>query len=89
MSSISLPKGYYAVISDYENADRTSFTYKGVTYSVTEGENLFSTLAEAQVAALDAPEQEIEGVIELYNAPVILFSEGKHSIDKFILPNWI
>ena len=84
MSIICLPKGYYAVQSDYENFDKTSFTYKGVTYSVTEGGNLFPTLAEAQAAASDVPEQKIEGVSELYNAPVILFSEGKHSIDKFI-----
>ena len=84
MSIICLPKGYYAVQSDYENADKNSFTYKGVTYSVTEGENLFQTLAEAQAAASDVPEQKIEGISELYNVPVILFSEGKHSIDKFI-----
>ena len=32
-----LPRGYYAVASDFENASKDTFTYKGVTYAVTEG----------------------------------------------------
>ena len=84
MNNISLPKGYYAVICDNENADRSSFTYKGVTYAVTEGENAFQTLAEAAGAASESPESVIEGISILYETPVILFSEGKHTIDKFI-----
>ena len=36
-----LPKGYYAVQSDFANAPKTEFTFRGVTYAVTEGVNLF------------------------------------------------
>ena len=39
---IKLPKGYYAVQSDFENASKNVFVFKGVEYEVTEGENLFA-----------------------------------------------
>lgn len=83
-NEMRLPKGYYAVINDFENSPKNSFTYKGVTYDVAEGENLFPTLAEANKSALEVPAEIISGLegFEL-NTPVILFSEGRHTVDKF------
>ena len=48
MTNIALPRGYYAVQNDFENASKETFVYKGVTYAVKEGENLFPTVIEAQ-----------------------------------------
>ena len=79
-----LPKGYYAVAADFENAAKDSFTYKGVTYAVTEGVNLFGTIHEADAAACETPETVLDGVsYEAFEAPVILLSAGLHKIDKF------
>ncbi len=82
-----LPKGYYAVVSDFENAPKDAFTYKGVTYAVQEGVNLFATIHEADAAATNAgdiPETVLEGLdYDSFSAPVLLFSTGKHRIDKF------
>ncbi len=79
-----LPKGYYAVAADFENAAKDSFTYRGVTYAVTEGVNLFATLHEADAAAAEIPETVLDGVnYEAFCAPVILLSAGEHKIDKF------
>ncbi|MBQ8409086.1 MAG: hypothetical protein IJY39_09525 [Clostridia bacterium] len=84
MSTLTLPKGYYAVQSDWENASKDSFTYKGISYAVTEGVNLFPSLAEANKMAVDTPDEVISGLEELkIEAPVILFSDGRHTIDKF------
>ena len=82
--SILLPKGYYAVTNDLENNPKDSFTYKGVKYTVTEGVNLFSTLADAAKQATDIPSAPLDGLADLAcDTPVILFSEGRHTIDRF------
>ena len=44
-----LPKGYYAVSIDEDALSRGEFTFRGVTYAVTGGENCFKTLTEAAV----------------------------------------
>ncbi|MBQ8214191.1 MAG: hypothetical protein IJZ80_09295 [Clostridia bacterium] len=80
-----LPKGYYAVQSDFENAPKDSFIYKGVTYAVTEGVNLFGSLADAAQKAEEIPNEIIEGLErKSFDTPVLLFSEGRHVIDKFV-----
>ena len=84
MTKNALPRGYYAVQSDFESCDKTIFTYKGVCYNVTEGENLFPSLAEANKAALSAPEEALEGIeASVPDTPTILFSEGRHTVDRF------
>jgi len=76
-----LPKGYYAVQSDFENAPKDSFTYKGVTYAAEAGVNLFATCAEANAAAAEVPTEVLAGLpYERFTAPVILISAGKHRI---------
>ncbi len=81
-----LPRGYYAVVSDFENAPKDSFTYKGVTYAVTEGVNLFATAHEAEKAATETPDTVLEGLTySSFEAPVILFSKGLHRTDKLYL----
>ena len=81
---LPLPKGYYAVAADFENAPKDSFTYKGVTYAVQEGVNLFATAPEADAVACEVPEIVLEGLdYEKFEAPVILFSVGTHRIDNF------
>ncbi len=78
-----LPKGYYAVQSDFENAPKDSFTYRGETYSVEEGVNLFGSVVEANAAACEVPDVVLEGLpYEAFSAPVLLFSTGKHRVDK-------
>ena len=57
-----LPRGYYAVASDFENASKDTFTYKGVTYAVTEGVNLFGRVRDADKVATDIPETVLDGV---------------------------
>ncbi len=81
---MKLPKGYYAVQSDFENAIKDKFTYKGITYDVEEGVDLFPTLAEADKAAADVPETVIEGLTyESFSCPVILFSTGVHNVGVY------
>ncbi len=77
-----LPKGYYAIQADFENAAKDCFTYKGVCYEVEEGVNLFATAPEADAAATEIPEVVLEGLdYERFEAPVLLFSVGTHRID--------
>ena len=79
-----LPSGYYAVKNDFESSPKDSFTYKGITYSVTEGEDLFPTLAEASKAAKETPTETISGLVGYkFDTPVIIFSDGRHTVDKF------
>ena len=79
-----LPRGYYAVASDFENASKDTFTYKGVTYAVTEGVNLFARVHDADKAATEIPETVLDGMgYTSFSAPVILFSAGKHKIDGY------
>lgn len=81
-----LPKGYYAVAADFENASKDTFTYKGVTYAVTEGVNLFAKPHDAEKAACEIPDVVLEGLsYETFDAPVILFSAGRHNIDRCTL----
>ncbi len=80
-----LPRGYFAVQSDFENSDHSVFSFRGETFAVKSGENLFATLPEALKAALDAtaPDEVICSLpYEGFNAPVILFSAGSHVIDR-------
>ena len=71
---IKLPKGYYAVQSDFENAQKDKFVFKGVEYEVVEGENLFATVIDAHAAATEVPETVIEGLdYESFDTPVIIF----------------
>lgn len=80
----ALPVGYVAVQNNFEEAAKDSFTYKGVTYAVNEGLNLFPTLAEAAKQATAVPTEKLEGLEDMeFDTPVILFSEGRHTIDKF------
>ena len=80
---LALPKGYYAVQADFENAPKDTFTYKGVTYAVTEGVNLFATAPEADAAATEVPDTVLEGLdYTCFEAPVLLFSTGTHRIDN-------
>ncbi len=83
-----LPKGYYAVASLPEGAPLPrqidQFTYKGITYTVTPGVNLFATLHQAAAAACDTPTELLPGLqYNTFTTPVILFSAGEHNIDKF------
>ena len=78
-----LPKGYYAVAADFENAPKDQFTYKGVCYAVEEGVNLFATAPEADAVANEIPDTVLEGLnYERFDAPVLLFSVGTHRIDN-------
>ena len=80
-----LPKGYYAVQSDLVNASQTTFTYRGITYAVTVGVNMFATAAEANAVATEVPDAVLEGLpYERFTAPVLLFSAGEHRIGKRI-----
>ena len=79
-----LPRGYYAVVADFGNAPKDTFTYKGVTYVVKEGENLFGTLHDAATAAVEIPDTVLEGLdYECFEAPVILCGRGLHQVDSF------
>ena len=81
---LQLPRGYYAVAADFENAPKDQFTYKGVTYAVEEGVNLFATAPEADAVATEIPDTVLEGLdYERFEAPVLLFSVGTHRIDNF------
>lgn len=83
MINATLPKGYYAVQNDFENAPKDVFTFKGVTYAVKEGETLFPTLADAAKNATVIPKVALEGLDYTPDTPVILFSEGRHTVDRF------
>ena len=78
---MKLPKGYYAVQSDFENSSKDTFMYKGISYEVEEGVNLFATLKDANEKATEIPETVIEGLsYDSFSAPVILFSGGVHKV---------
>lgn len=80
---LQLPKGYYAVQDDFENAPKDQFTFRGVTYAVTEGVNLFGSVVDANAAATEVPDTVLEGLpYDAFSAPVLLFSVGTHRIDK-------
>ena len=42
---IKLPKGYYAITNDFENAGN-EFVFKGVSYEVEKGVNLFADYSD-------------------------------------------
>lgn len=82
---LQLPKGYYAVQSNLDQSQADCFTYQGVTYTAIQGVNLFATLSEANEMANELPEVILEGLpYERFSTPVLLFSEGRHCIDKFV-----
>ncbi len=79
-----LPRGYYAIQSDFDNSPRDSFTFRGVTYAVCEGVNLFASIGEANEHATEIPQEVLEGLpYESFTTPVLLFSAGRHCIDRF------
>ncbi len=79
-----LPKGYYAVQSDFENAPKDVFVFGGRTYAVEEGVNLFGDVRLADKAATQTPDEVLEGLpYTEINAPVLLFSTGRHKIDGY------
>ena len=79
-----LPRGYYAVQSDFENAPKDSFVFGGVTYAVEAGVNLFATAKEADLKATETPDTVLEGLpYGSFSAPVLLFSAGRHKVDGF------
>lgn len=84
-----LPKGYYAVQSDFENAPKDSFTFRGETYSAEEGINLFATAVEAMAKITEdnyTPDTVLTSLpYENFSAPVMLFSVGEHSVDKLMV----
>lgn len=85
---MQLPRGYYAVQADFEHAAKGCFTFRGVTYEVTVGVNVFATVLEAEAAIKQAgepvPDTALEGVpYETFFAPVLLFSAGEHRIDRY------
>lgn len=76
-----LPRGYYVVTN---NDNFKSFSFKGITYSVKEGVNIFPSLKAASQCAENIPEAVIEGLDYIsFNTPVILFSEGEHRVESF------
>ncbi len=83
---MQLPKGYYAVQcipDDVPALVADSFTYKGVTYEVQVGVNLFATVTEAIAAATDTPDTVLKGLsYEAFDAPVILLSKGSHGVGR-------
>ena len=85
---LQLPKGYYAVQSDEDALLRGEFTFRGVTYAVTSGENCFKTLTEAAEKAVESPKEVLPDLQQYdgFTTPVILFSKGTHAVDKFIFP---
>ena len=69
-----LPKGYYAISKD---TNATSFVFKGVTYDVVAGENLFPSLKDANAFIKEIPDTVIAGLdYESFDAPVVLFSRS-------------
>ena len=79
---LALPRGYYAVQSDFDNAPHDAFTYKGVTYAAEAGKNLFATIKEAFAAATETPDTVLDGLnYESFEAPVVLFSKGRHKVN--------
>ncbi len=81
-----LPRGYYAVQSDFENAAKDTFVFRGVTYAVEEGVNLFGRPHDALAAATEVPDSVPEGLpYDSFEAPVLLFSAGTHDTKAFYL----
>ena len=80
---IKLPKGYYAISADFENAGN-EFIFKGVSYEVEKGVNLFADLSDfCRLESVEAPDEVIEGLdYESFSFPVVLFSTGKHKIGR-------
>ncbi len=79
-----LPRGYYAVQSDFETSSKDTFEYRGVTYAVEEGVNLFASAKDADLKATETPDTVLEGLpYDSFEAPVLLFSVGRHKVDGF------
>ncbi len=81
-----LPKGYFAIQSDFENSNKETFKFRGETFTVTEGVNLFGNIKEAVEAANGAESpSEIIGSLpyDSFPAPVLLFSSGEHPVNSF------
>lgn len=82
-----LPNGYYAVQADLENAAQNAFVFKGVTYEVEKGVNLFATVQDAEKVIVQdsvTPDVILEGLTySEFEGPVLLFSTGRHKIDRY------
>ena len=80
---MKLPKGYYAITSDFENAGN-EFSFKGVTYEVEKGVNLLSNFSDFfALEEVEIPDTVIEGLeYDGFTCPVMLFSAGTHKIGK-------
>ena len=78
-----LPLGYYAVTANPEEMEKGVFTYKGVEYSAEAGVNLFDCLNDAYVAAVEIPDEIIDGLTyESFDTPVVLMGAGKHAYNN-------
>ncbi len=79
-----LPKGYYAITSDFENADNVFF-FGGVSYEVEKNVNLFPNVRAAlDSISSDTPETCIPG-LEAYGVlpcAVFLLTKGRHRIGR-------
>jgi len=62
MSIQSLPKGYYAVISNKEELPKDRICFRGITYAVETGVNAFATVHEASAHAAEIPDEVLEAV---------------------------
>ena len=80
---IKLPKGYYAITNDYENAGN-EFIFKGVSYEVEKGVNLFANYSDFfALEEVEIPDTVIEGLEgDGFSCPVMLLSAGKHKIGR-------
>ena len=70
---LQLPRGYYAVAADFENAPKDQFTYKGVTYAVVGKGNGHVCLGTA------------EGSLKLFGlheAQIALGGKAEHQLAK-------
>ena len=78
-----LPRGYYAITSDFENTEN-EFTFKGVTYEVEKGVNLFADYSDFfALEEVEIPDTVIEGLeSDGFSCPVMLLSAGTHKIGK-------
>ena len=80
-----LPKGYYGVSGNYEeDAKNRTFTYRGVTYDVDSGRDLFQSIYQAIEYATQTPKVVLDGLpYDHFDAPVILFNGGHFTGDRF------
>ncbi len=79
----NLPEGYIAVTNTEKPA--SVFVFKGVSYRVIPGKNVFCSADEALQNIGVAPKTIIDGLQVLPEAPAVLFSAGEHAADKLMI----